>query len=87
MRNYEGEICIQFDEFFKWVNDNYLPDTGDEVLLGVPQVARDGSAITVSYAGSNECNPGSWATPPKALEEWKAHSATGNSKSKKKGEE
>ena len=65
----EGTVYIPLEEFWEFVQ-RYVPVTkGAETAFGVPRV--ECGDLVIDYACSTDCHPTEWATPPKAVQQWK----------------
>jgi hypothetical protein len=67
----EGSVYVPLDELWGFLKKFHPDFKGAEVAYGVPRVV-DGDLV-VDYAAGTECNPGDWATKPKAVTQWAEH--------------
>lgn len=72
MRTYEGRVEIPLEDYFAFVRQ-YIPNTKDNIEIGIPIPNKHNSTIEVAFAGSgiDDCSPNEWSVLPEAVLQWK----------------
>lgn len=69
-RLYEGKLVIPLEDFWKWVEENYLIENKDITVMGIPKINSMEKMIEIDFASSSEGSPTDWTRKPEAVRQW-----------------